>query len=74
VLQNYAIEFSLLLASKRKEIESGCEPTVVELIKVPKSFCRRILVLAVFIAAHSAFAQEEHAATGCAFPAFGWPT
>jgi hypothetical protein len=20
------------------------------------------------------FAQEEHAATGCAFPAFGWPT
>jgi hypothetical protein len=35
---------------------------------------RMILVLAVFITAHFAFAQEEHAATGCAFPAFGWPT
>jgi hypothetical protein len=35
---------------------------------------RMILVLAVFITAHFAFAQEEHAATGCVFPAFGWPT
>ena len=65
---------AVVLKAQQMEQRPQRKALSCELIKVPKSFCRRILVLAVFIAAHSAFAQEEYAARGCAFPAFGWPT